>query len=150
MKSYVSNSLRETEVLGKRLGSLLERGDMVCMSGDLGAGKTFFTKAMAVGMGIEEDVTSPTYTIINEYDGMVKLYHLDVYRIMEIEEMYDIGYEEYFFGDGVCIVEWADMVRELLPDDYLWIEIERTGEKTRRFTFSASGNRYEKLLKELF
>jgi tRNA threonylcarbamoyladenosine biosynthesis protein TsaE len=142
--------LEETKELGKRLGALLEVGDMVCMNGDLGAGKTFFTKAMALGMGVTDDVTSPTYTIINEYDGPPKVYHFDVYRIMDIEEMYDIGYEEYFFGQGICLVEWADGVRELIPDNHLWIEITRLDENSRRFSFSASGKRHEEILKELF
>ncbi|HKL11240.1 MAG TPA: tRNA (adenosine(37)-N6)-threonylcarbamoyltransferase complex ATPase subunit type 1 TsaE, partial [Clostridia bacterium] len=98
METYVSKNLDETEELGRRLGALLLPGDMVCMNGDLGAGKTFFSKSIALAMGVIEDVTSPTYNIINEYDGKSKIYHFDVYRIIDIEEMYDIGYEEYFFG----------------------------------------------------
>lgn len=149
MKSLTVENLQETQALGRRLGKLLSAGDMICMNGDLGAGKTAFVQAVAEGIGVAEDVTSPTYTIINEYEGPVPVYHFDVYRILELEEMYDIGYEEYFFGEGICLVEWADQVRELLPDERLWIEITRVDEHRRRFVFEPSGDRYEKLLKEL-
>jgi len=150
LKTYISNNLKETEELGRRLGALLAPGDMVCMNGDLGAGKTFFSKSIASALGVEEDVTSPTYNIINEYEGTSKVYHFDVYRILDLEEMYDIGYEEYFFGDGICLVEWADRVRELLPENHIWIEITRLDENSRKFEFSASGKRHEEILKELF
>lgn len=150
LKTFIAENLQETEKLGRRLGALLSAGDMVCMNGDLGAGKTSFVKAIARGIGVTEDVTSPTYTIINEYGGPVPVYHFDVYRIMELEEMVDIGYEEYFFGEGICLLEWAENVRELLPEKHLWIEITRVDEERRSFAFRPSGARYEALIKELF
>lgn len=111
--------------LGERLGEMLERGDVLCLSGDLGAGKTTLTKSIAQGLGVEDYVTSPSYTIVNEYEGRLPLYHFDVYRINDIEEMYELGYEDYFYGTGVCVVEWAGMIEELLPEKRIWIEILR-------------------------
>lgn len=95
------------QAFGLALGKVLTGGDVVCLTGDLGAGKTTLTKSIALGLGIEEYVTSPSYTIVNEYDGRLPLYHFDVYRINDVEEMYELGYEEYFFGSGVCVIEWA-------------------------------------------
>ncbi len=107
---------------GKTLGENLKKGDVVCLSGDLGL-ENDSTKAIAIGLEIDDYVTSPSYTIVNEYEGRLNLYHFDVYRINDVEEMYELGYEEYFFGSGVCIIEWAGMVEDLLPENRIWIEI---------------------------
>ena len=103
-----------------------DSGDVFCLSGDLGVGKTVFTRGFAKGLAVEDEyITSPTFTIINEYEGRLNLYHFDVYRIGSIEEMDDTGYEEYFFGDGVCLVEWAELVEEIIPENAVWIKIEK-------------------------
>ncbi len=108
---------------GLNLGKILEPGQMVCLTGDLGAGKTTLTKSIALGLEIEDYVTSPSYTIVNEYEGRLPLYHFDVYRINDVEEMYELGYEDYFFGEGVCVIEWAGIIEELLLEDRVWVEI---------------------------
>jgi len=108
---------------GLSLGQMLEAGQMVCLTGDLGAGKTTLTKSIALGLEIDDYVTSPSYTIVNEYEGRLPLYHFDVYRINDVEEMYELGFEDYFFGNGVCVIEWAAMIEELLLEDRIWIEI---------------------------
>ena len=119
------------------------------MVGDLGAGKTTFIQALAVGLGVEDCVTSPTFVLINEYDGRIPLYHFDVYRINHISEMEDLGYEEYFYGDGVCAIEWADLIEGILPHNYLRVEIRITGTKTRQICFAGTNDYYDGMIKEL-
>ena len=117
-------SEQEVEAYGIRLGREARPGQVIALTGDLGAGKTTLTKAIARGLGISETVTSPTFTIVKEYrSGRLPLFHFDVYRIGDVEEMYELGYEEYFFGDGVCVIEWADLIEELIPEDALRISI---------------------------
>ena len=115
----------DTRNFGHELARRLEPGSVVALIGDLGTGKTTLSKYIAEGLGITEVVTSPTFTIVQEYhSGRLPLYHFDVYRIGDISEMEELGYEEYFFGEGVSLVEWADIIRELLPDEALIIRIE--------------------------
>ncbi|MCI8647119.1 MAG: tRNA (adenosine(37)-N6)-threonylcarbamoyltransferase complex ATPase subunit type 1 TsaE [Firmicutes bacterium] len=115
----------ETAKFGLDLGMSLQKGDIVALIGDLGTGKTALTKAVARGMGITETITSPTFTIVQEYtSGRLPLYHFDVYRIQDPEDMYELGYEEYFFGEGVCVIEWADLIEELLPEEAKVIRLE--------------------------
>ena len=117
-------SEQEVEAYGIRLGREARPRQVIALTGDLGAGKTTLTKAIARGLGISETVTSPTFTIVKEYrSGRLPLFHFDVYRIGDVEEMYELGYEEYFFGDGVCVIEWADLIEELIPEDALKISI---------------------------
>lgn len=116
---------KETEALGEKMGRDAKAGQIFCLSGDLGVGKTVFTKGFAKGLAIEEAVTSPTFAIVNTYEGRLPLYHFDVYRISSEEEMEDTGYEEYFYGNGVCLVEWAELVQGLIPADAVWITIEK-------------------------
>lgn len=132
---------RDTERFGMELAGHLESGDLIAMTGPLGAGKTTLTKAIAKGLGIEEMVTSPTFTILQEYrDGRLPLYHFDVYRIADAEEMYELGYEDYFFDEGVCVVEWADRIEELLPQDTIYIEISYGAEpEERRYCIRGKG-----------
>lgn len=133
---------KETEALGEKLGRAAKAGQIFCLSGDLGAGKTVFTKGFAKGLDIADHVTSPTFAIVNEYEGRLPLYHFDVYRISCVEEMEDTGYEEYFYGKGVCLVEWAELVKELIPGDAVWITIERDYTKAdeyRRITIGQEG-----------
>ena len=123
-------SEKETYELGKELGARAVPGEVLCIDGDLGVGKTVFTKGFAKGLGVEEDVVSPTFTIIQIYDeGNLPLYHFDVYRIGDESEMDEIGYEEYFYGDGVCFVEWADLVKGIIPKKHTRIEIKKNLEK---------------------
>lgn len=119
-------SSEETYDLGESLGSRAQAGQIYTLIGDLGTGKTVFTQGFAKGMGVKEYVNSPTFTILQVYDdGRLPLYHFDVYRIEEPEEMEEIGYEEYFFGDGVTLIEWADIISELIPRDAVRIEISK-------------------------
>ena len=123
-------SEKETYDLGKELGAKAVPGQILCIDGDLGVGKTVFTKGFAKGLGVEDDVVSPTFTIIQIYDeGNLPLYHFDVYRIGEPEEMYEIGFEDYFYGEGVCLIEWASLIEELLPENAVRIRIEKDLEK---------------------
>ena len=117
-------SEREVTEYGHWLGEHAKAGQVLALTGDLGAGKTTLTKAIAAGLGVEETITSPTFTIVKEYrSGRLPLFHFDVYRIGDIDEMYELGYEEYFFGEGICVVEWADLIEELIPEDALRISI---------------------------
>lgn len=121
-----SYNTQDTYQLGYRMGANAEKGQIFCLSGDLGVGKTVFTQGFAKGLGIEEPVSSPTFTIIQEYDsGRLPLYHFDVYRIADIDEMDEIGYEDYFFGNGVCLIEWAELIEELLPHKRTMITIKK-------------------------
>ena len=120
----------ETYELGRKMGREAEPGQIVCLSGDLGVGKTVFTQGFAAGLGIEGPVNSPTFTILQQYeDGRLPLYHFDVYRIGDVSEMDEIGYEDYFYGDGVCLIEWANLIEEILPEKYTEIRIEKDLEK---------------------
>jgi tRNA threonylcarbamoyladenosine biosynthesis protein TsaE len=150
MLKIISKSADQTYKLGESLGKVLTPGDIVCLTGDLGAGKTAFTKGIGIGLDIKEFITSPTYTIINEYNGRIPLFHFDVYRLEGVEEMYELGYEEYFFGDGAVVIEWADIVKDIIPQERLWITILRGKEEdNREIIFDASGDRYQKVIKEL-
>ncbi|MFW5648616.1 MAG: tRNA (adenosine(37)-N6)-threonylcarbamoyltransferase complex ATPase subunit type 1 TsaE [Candidatus Alkaliphilus sp. MAG34] len=140
---------KELEEIAGKLGKLVDSGDVICMVGDLGAGKTTFTQALAVGLGVEDYVTSPTFVLINEYDGRIPLYHFDVYRINDINEMEDLGYEEYFYGDGVCAIEWADLIKDILPNNHLWIEIKITGAESRQICFDGTNDYYKEMVEEL-
>ena len=125
------------------LGEKIPAGSVVCLDGDLGVGKTVFAKGVAKGLGLKEPVSSPTFTIVQEYrEGRIPLFHFDVYRIEDPEEMYEIGYEEYFYGDGVCLIEWADQIRELIPETATHVLIEKDLEKGlgyRRITIRFGG-----------
>ena len=125
-----TNSERETYELGLAMGREARPGEVYTLIGDLGVGKTVFTKGLAAGLGRKEPVSSPTFTILQEYEeGRLPFYHFDVYRIGDVEEMDEIGYEDYFYGDGVCLIEWADLIREILPEHYKEIRIEKDLDK---------------------
>lgn len=125
-----SFSERDTFEIGKKLGRRAAGSEIYLLHGDLGTGKTVFTKGFAEGLGILEPITSPTFTLIQQYEGgRIPLYHFDVYRIGDVEEMYELGYEEYFFGEGVCLIEWASRVQEILPDYCRQITIEKDMEQ---------------------
>jgi tRNA threonylcarbamoyladenosine biosynthesis protein TsaE len=123
---YESNSAEETRALGKRMGEEAQAGDVIALTGDLGVGKTVFTKGIAEGLGVKEPVSSPTFTILQEYrSGRVPLYHFDVYRIGDPEEMDEVGFDDYIYGDGLCLIEWAELISDLMPDHYRQITIEK-------------------------
>ena len=134
---------------GKTLGELLEKNDVITLNGDLGAGKTTITKSAAKALMIEEPVTSPTFTIVCEYSGRLPLYHFDAYRITDEEEMYFIGFDEYLTAGGVCIIEWAENIKGILPKKRLDINIEYHDDNTRKLSLTPHGERYENLAKEL-
>ena len=121
---------KDTYELGEKIGQMAKPGMVISLNGDLGVGKTVFTQGLAKGLGIEEPVNSPTFTIVQVYEeGRLPLYHFDVYRIGDIEEMDEIGYEDYFYGEGVCLIEWADLIREILPEQMCRVTIEKDLEK---------------------
>ena len=120
----------DTFVFGKKLGEAAEPGTVYTLVGDLGVGKTVLTQGLAEGLGITEAVNSPTFTILQQYeDGRLPLYHFDVYRIGDVSEMDEIGYEDCFFGDGVCLIEWPGLIEEILPEKVTWVTIEKDLEK---------------------
>lgn len=122
---YISNSSEDTKKIAYEFSKSLKSGDVVCMYGEMGAGKTAFVQGLAEGLGIDEPITSPTFTIVNEYYGRLALYHFDVYRIGEADEMYEIGYDEYIDGDGVSVIEWPQLIDELLPNERYNITIAK-------------------------
>lgn len=124
---------KEIDELGERLGKYVKSGEVIALIGDLGTGKTTFTKSFARGLNIDENIKSPTFTYVLEYlEGRLPLYHFDVYRITDESEIYEIGYEEYIYGDGVSIIEWANIIESELPSKYLKIELRYTGEDEER------------------
>ncbi|MCI6431538.1 MAG: tRNA (adenosine(37)-N6)-threonylcarbamoyltransferase complex ATPase subunit type 1 TsaE [Oliverpabstia sp.] len=143
-----TNSDKETFALGEKLGQAAKAGQIYTLIGDLGVGKTVFTQGMARGLGITEPISSPTFTIIQEYqEGRLPFYHFDVYRIGDIEEMEEIGYDDYFFGQGVCMIEWANLIEELLPEQVIQVKIEKDLEKGfdyRRITITGLEGMKEK------
>ena len=132
--TYVTNSPAETEALGQRLAETLQPGDVIAYTGDLGAGKTAFTRGLARGLGITERITSPTFTIVNEYlGGRLPLFHFDMYRLGSSEELYEIGWEDYLARGGVCAVEWSENVADAMPDGTVYVTIQRdTGDENAR------------------
>lgn len=140
-----TNSAEETFAFGKRIGENAEPGMVYTLVGDLGVGKTVLTQGVAAGLGIEGPVNSPTFTILQVYDnGRIPFYHFDVYRIGDVSEMDEIGYEDYFYGQGLCFIEWANLIEEILPEKYMEITIEkdlRKGTDYRRITLETIDHR---------
>jgi tRNA threonylcarbamoyladenosine biosynthesis protein TsaE len=150
-----SSSPEATYALGQKLAFYLKGGDVICLSGNLGQGKTLFTKGIVAAFESEEIVTSPTFSLLNIYTGQrggcnIPIYHFDLYRLDYKNQLEDIGFYEYVFTDGISIIEWADKFKTCLPEEYLWVEI-MSGEsfEERRFKLSPHGIRYEKLCREL-
>ncbi len=159
MLTFHAGSVEETVELALNLGMILQRGDTICLMGDLGTGKTAFTGGIAKALDIAGYITSPTFTIVNEYEGKLPLYHFDVYRISDPDEMYETGYEEYIKGDGITVIEWADLIEDVLPRERVDVTIrkddednpdsrtitmkfigERTAEYERRLSHESIGN----------
>ena len=130
MKTIETYSTGETFALGRQIGQQAEAGEIYTLIGDLGVGKTVLTQGVAAGLGIEEPVNSPTFTIVQIYEeGRLPFYHFDVYRIGDVEEMEEVGYEDCFYGNGVCLIEWANLIEEILPEQYYRVTIEKNLEK---------------------
>jgi tRNA threonylcarbamoyladenosine biosynthesis protein TsaE len=144
--------LAATEAFGRRLGSLLFPGAVVALVGQLGAGKTHLVRAVAEGLGVRDPrlVSSPTFVLIQEYPARLPVYHFDAYRLAGCAEFIDLGADEYFAGDGVCLIEWADRVAACLPDERLHVELTVTGESSRRAEVTPFGGRYRELIEALW
>jgi len=146
----ITSSPEKTWQIGQLLGELLDAGDTVCLYGDLGAGKTNFTYGIAQGLDVQEQyITSPTFTFVNEYQGRVPLYHIDLYRLKDPDELENIGFEEYIESDGVTVIEWAERAEDELPEEGLSVYLAYVDEQSREIGFIAEGERYEKLVEEL-
>lgn len=131
---YNSNSPNDTEMIAKALAKKLKPSDVICLRGDLGVGKTAFVQGLVKGLGVTEPISSPTFTIVNCYTGgKMPIYHFDVYRIEDSDEMYEIGFDEYVYGDGVTVIEWPDNIADILPDNAYNITIEKDYEKGENF-----------------
>ena len=130
---FISNSPDETQAFAADMAKRLTAGDVLCLYGDLGAGKTAFVQGLAKGLGIDEPITSPTFTIVNEYEGRLPLYHFDVYRIADSDEMYEVGFDEYVYGEGVSVIEWPQLIADILPDKRYDIEIKKDLEKGENY-----------------
>jgi tRNA threonylcarbamoyladenosine biosynthesis protein TsaE len=148
MLDLISQSPEHTRKLGARLGELMRGGELVLLEGDLGAGKTALTQGIAEGLQVRQVVSSPTFTLLKEYEGRLPLYHFDLYRLDDPLEILDLGFEEYFSGSGVCVVEWADKAGELWPAEHLRIGFTAISETQRRLLMSAAGPRSVELLRE--
>jgi len=148
--AFVSRSEEQTRRLGARLGALLQAGDVICLEGPLGSGKTCFVQGIGRGMGVEGPVTSPSFVLINEYPSPsgVALYHIDFYRLEDpVGEALSIGIEEYLYGNGVCVIEWADRAKEIIPPERLWITFRFVDTTHRNLLMQAQGKRYTELLR---
>ncbi|WP_408955566.1 tRNA (adenosine(37)-N6)-threonylcarbamoyltransferase complex ATPase subunit type 1 TsaE [Natroniella sp. ANB-PHB2] len=149
MLKMETNNPEETFNLGKEIGKRLTHGGIVCLQGDLGAGKTVLAKGICRGLGVEEEITSPTYKVVNEYRGKLKVYHMDLYRIKNEEELYDVGFEDYLYsGEGVTIIEWPDKAGVLMPDNYLDINLRGEG-NWREIRIIPQANKFIELVAEL-
>ena len=143
----ISNSAAQTIEIARLIGEKLKDGDLLALSGELGSGKTCFTKGLAKGLGVSEEyqITSPTFTLINEYPARCKLYHFDVYRLSGYSELEDLGYEEYFAGNGVVVVEWADKIDKIIPRDSIFINFEYVDENRRKMIVRGLKSRLSEL-----
>ena len=148
---FTSNDPESTITLGKKLGSFMQRGQIIALSGELGAGKTTLVKAIALGAGIPGDVvvSSPSYTLVNEYYGKMPVYHFDLYRLEGADDIHELGYDEYLEGEGLSLVEWADIAPELLPKEHLKIHITIRSEESRTISLMPLGKQYERIVERL-
>jgi len=146
---FYSESPAETQSLGEELGRLSQAGDLFLLVGGLGAGKTCLTQGIAWGLGIKDYALSPSFVIVRELAGRLKLYHIDLFRLEHLAEIDDLGLDDYLYGDGVCVVEWAERGLPLLPSEHLWVEIEFRDDTGRSLRFKPRGARYQELLAQL-
>jgi tRNA threonylcarbamoyladenosine biosynthesis protein TsaE len=145
---FISHSEAQTRRLGARLGELLEGGETIALQGELGTGKTRWVQGVGQGLHVGQNVTSPTFTLVNEYPGRLTLYHVDLYRINQAAEALAFGLEDYLYRDGVCLIEWAERAVEIFPPDRLWITLHYLDDTKRRIVMQAAGDRYQELLED--
>ncbi len=145
---FISHSEAQTRRLAARLGGLLAGGEIIALQGELGTGKTRWVQGVGQGLGVGQQVTSPTFTLANEYPGRLPLYHIDLYRINQASEALAFGLEDYLYGNGVCLIEWAERIVEVLPPDRLWITFHYLNDTKRRITMQAAGDPYQQLLRQ--
>ena len=146
---FISHSAEQTTTLGRQLAKLLQPGDVLCLSGDLGAGKTLLVQGITAGLALADQATSPTFTILNVYDGPTPVYHFDLYRLEWPWQLDDIGFAEFTDTDGIAIIEWPDKFPDHMPREALRIEITKADENVRLFSITAHGSRYQQLQEEL-
>ncbi len=147
---FVSTSEAETEGLAGKLAAVLEPGTVVALVGNLGTGKTRLVRALCEALGVDRrEVASPTFVLVHEYEGRLPVYHFDIYRLRQASDFLDLGADEYLNSDGICLIEWADRVAALLPEDHLRVQIVATGETTREFCFTATGPKSLRILLRL-
>ena len=151
MKSLklISHNLSETQAIGEKLGEMAEAGDLFLLSGNLGAGKTTLTQGIARGLGSLDYALSPTFVLMRELQGRLPLYHIDLYRLDRIEEISDLGLDDYLYGNGLCVIEWAEKGLAVLPAEHLLIKIDYLSDTGRSFEFIPEGKRYRKLFMQL-
>lgn len=145
----IVNNLQDTEKVGKIISRHLAKGTVLCLDGDLGVGKTALTQFIAREFGVKEYITSPTFTIIKEYEGNLPFYHMDVYRIESEDDMYELGYDEYIYSEGVTIIEWSKKIEGILPKNRININIQRLDDSRRALFINGEGLVYEKIAEEL-
>ena len=142
----ISRSPEETRSIGRILGARARAGDVILLVGGLGSGKTCLTQGILWGLGVDEFARSPTFVLVSQYRGRLMLYHMDLYRLDTIDEVIDLGLEEYLFGDGVCVVEWAEKAPDVFPKQHLMVRIDHVGETTRRLTLTDGDHQYSEAL----
>ncbi|MBI2886398.1 MAG: tRNA (adenosine(37)-N6)-threonylcarbamoyltransferase complex ATPase subunit type 1 TsaE [Chloroflexi bacterium] len=147
--TIVTEGPEATTQVGEALGALARPGDVLLLQGPLGTGKTCLTQGLARGLGVTVPVTSPTFILVNQYAGRLTLYHVDLYRIEAVAEAMDLGLDDYFFGEGVCAVEWPERAPAAMPPEHLLVTLEHAGEQERRLTLQAAGSRYHDLARDL-
>jgi len=148
-QKFISHSPEQTQQLGRRLGELAQTGDVFLLTGNLGSGKTCLTQGIAWGLGVKEYAFSPSFVLIKEYSGRLPLYHIDFYRLDQEQEIADLGLEDYLYGKGVCVVEWADKGLSLMPSERLLINLRYVSENERAVRFEPKGRRYTKVMAAL-
>jgi len=147
--TIITKSPEETKNLGKEISKIIKPGDLLAFYGELGAGKTCFIQGISLGLEVKDYVTSPSFTIINEYQGKIPIYHFDLFRFDNAEEILELGYEEYFYGEGLIVIEWAEKIERFLPKEHLKIDIKFKDCYERTISFISQGDRFDKFLKEL-
>ncbi|MBU0503907.1 MAG: tRNA (adenosine(37)-N6)-threonylcarbamoyltransferase complex ATPase subunit type 1 TsaE [Candidatus Omnitrophota bacterium] len=150
MIKITSFSVKDTLAIGMALARQVNKGDIICLVGELGSGKTVLTKGIAIGLGAKkEEVISPTFVLIREYEAKFPIYHFDLYRLNEVDDIIRLGYEEYFYDQGVSIVEWADKLKQLMPLEYLKVDIQIRKDGARVFKFKPVGRHYKEILEKI-